>query len=113
MKNKKLVRVVTVCALVALMAAMMALPASAATNDISSAVSSVWKDVSGQAKTICNNVVFPALSWVCGIAFFISVIMAIINYKKHHTVEVGWPIALLVGLIVSLSASTWVWKLIG
>lgn len=116
MKNKKLTRLLRCAPLAALSAVLLALPAraeEAAGGDIAGAINGIWTNASGQMKTICNDVVFPALSWVCAIGFVISVIIAIVSYKKHHTVEVGWPIALLVGLIVSLTASTWVWTLIG
>ena len=114
MKNKRLTRLLNLAPLAALSALLTAHPAYAAGGgDISTAVSGIWANISGQMKTICNNVVFPALAWTCGIAFVISVIIVIINYKKHHTVEVTWPIILLVGLIFSLTASSWVWTLIG
>lgn len=113
MKTQRNHRLFVFALLLMLAASTLTLPAFAVAGDVSGTVSTIWKNASGQMKTICNNVVFPALSWVCGIAFVISVITAIFNFKKHHTVEVGWPIALLLGLIVAVSAKSWVWTLIG
>ena len=114
MKNQKTRRLFHCALLLVLTVSLLALPTYAAeTGDIAGAVSSIWTNVSGQIKNICNTVVFPALSWVCGIGFVIAVVVAIFNYNKHHSVEVGWPIFLLIGLIVSLAASSWVWDLIG
>lgn len=118
MKNQKIRRLLNCTLLLMLVMTMLAQPAFAeedtpAAGDIAGVVSGIWQNASGQMKTICNNVVFPALSWICGIGFLIALIVAIFNYKKHHNIEVGWPIALLVGLIVSLTASSWVWALVG
>lgn len=122
MKNQKIRHLSCYFLLLMLLVTMLAMPAYAADSttpttspagDIASVVSGIWKDATGQIKTICNTVVFPAFSVVCAIGFVIAVIISVVTYKKHHTVEVGWPIALLVGLLVSLSAPVWVWALAG
>lgn len=119
MKIQKIRRLFFCFLLLMLVTTMLTMPASAvdqttpASGDIAGVVSGIWKDASGQVKTICNEVVFPAFSVCCGILFVVAGIIAIVNYKKHHTIEVGWVIALLVGLLVSLTAPTWVWTLVG
>lgn len=118
MKNQKTRRLLYCALLLVLTVSLLTLPAYAAggaasAGDIAGAVNGIWQNAYGQIKSICNDVVFPALSLVCGIGFVIALVVSIYNYKKHHTVEVGWPIALLLGLIVSLTAPTWVWTLIG
>lgn len=116
MKTQNTRRLFRCALLLVLTVALLTLPAYATNADsgnIAGVVNDIWADASGQIKTICNDVVFPALSWVCGVGFVISVIVAIFNYKKHHTVEVGWPIALLLGLLICLTAPTWVWTLVG
>ena len=122
MKNQKIYRLLYCSLLLVLAVSLLTLPALAAgvdatagdtAGDIAGAVEGIWENVSGQLKSICNNVVFPALSWVCGIGFIFALVVSIVNYKKHHTVEVGWSIALLIGLIVSLTAPAWIWTLIG
>lgn len=115
MKKQHTRRLIHCALLLVLTITLLTLPAYATdptSGDIAGVVNDIWADASGQIKTICNNVVFPALSWVCGIGFVISAIVAIFNYKKHHTVEVGWSIALLLGLLICLSAPTWVWTLV-
>lgn len=113
MKNQKIYRLIHCCLLLMLLVTMLAPPAYAASGDVAGVVSDIWKDASGQIKSICNNVVFPACSILCGVGFAISLILAAVNFKKHHTIEVGWPIALLIGLLFSLTAQTWVWNLVG
>lgn len=118
MKNQKTRRLFHFCLLLMLVVTMLAMPVHAAeedssAGDIAGVITGIWADASGQAKTICNVVVFPALSLVCGVGFAIAVIISVVNFKKNHTVEVGWPIALLVGLLASLTAHTWVWALVG
>lgn len=118
MKRQKKIRLFNCFLLMVLLICFLTLPALAedggtAAGDVSGAIEGIWQNVSGQMKTICNNVVFPALAVVCGIGFVISLVICIFNYKKHHSVEVGWPIALLIGLIVALTAPSWVWVLVG
>ena len=118
MKNQHTRRLIHCALLLVLTAALVILPVyatgeGAASGDIAGVVDGIWQDAVGQMKSICNGVVFPALSVVCGIAFVISMIVSIFNYRKHHTVEVAWPIALLIGLLICLTAPTWVWTLVG
>lgn len=117
MKNQRKNRIFACLLMLVLVVCFMSVPALAAgeTNggDVAGAIDGIWSNASGQMKTICNNVVFPALSWVCGIMFVVAAVMSVINYKKHHTLDVGWPIALLIALIISVTAKSWVWTLIG
>lgn len=117
MKNQKIRRLFHCCLLLMLITTILTTPAYAeedsTAGDIAGVVSGIWNNASGQVKTICNDVVFPALSITCAIGFTIAVIVSLVNYKKHHTIEVGWAIALLIGLLASLTANTWVWALAG
>ena len=92
---------------------LLAQPARAASGDVAGAIKGIWDDASGQVKSICNDVVFPACAWICGIGFAVVVIVSIVKYNKHKTLEIGWPIALIFGLLASLTANTWVWALVG
>ena len=122
MKNQKIRHLSCYFLLLMLLVTMLAMPAYAADSttpttspagDIAGVVTDIWTNASGQIKTICNKAVFPALSVTCAIGFAIAVIVSVVNFKKHHTVEVGWAIALLIGLLASLTAPTWVWALAG
>lgn len=116
MKNKKIRNLSYCLLLLMLVVSMLSMPAYATdvgSGNIAGVVTDVWNNASGQMKTICNQVVFPAMAVVCAVGFAISLIIAVVNFKKHHTIEIGWPIALLVGLLFALTASSWVWALAG
>ena len=58
-----------------LLAGLLCVPAMAA-GDVAGAVEQTWTDASGQIKTVVDSVVFPALSMVIAIAFFVKLAMA-------------------------------------
>lgn len=116
MKKQKINRLFHRTSLLALSAALLALPTRAAessSGDVAGAVSTVWSNALGQIKSICNDVVFPACAVICAVGFVITAIVQIVNYRKNHTIELWGPIAFIIGLLFSLSASLWVWGLAG
>ena len=60
--------------------------ASSAGN-VADAVEQTWTDAAGQIKTVVDTVVFPALTMVLGIAFFVKVALCFFDYRKHGQFE--------------------------
>ena len=56
---------------VTLLAVLLTVPAFAAGGDVAGAVEQTWDDAATQIKTVVDNVVFPALSMILAIAFFV------------------------------------------
>ena len=82
-------------------------------GDVGAVVESTWKDAAGQIKTVVNNVVFPALDMVLTITFFGKSAMAYFDYKKHGQFEWTGPVILFACLILTLTAPTYIWTIIG
>ena len=82
---------------ISLMAILLTVPAFAAGGDVAGAVEQTWDDAATQIKTVVDNVVFPALSMILAIAFFV------------------WtgPAILFVCLIFVLLAPNYIWGIIG
>ena len=57
---------------ISLMAILLTVPAFAAGGDVAGAVEQTWDDAATQIKTVVDNVVFPALSMILAIAFFVN-----------------------------------------
>lgn len=109
--NKKLIRILTMGAVLALMVAMMALPAFAA-GDVSGAIENTWNAAKGQVQTIVNNVVFPVIDMVLAILFFVKVATAYMDYRKHGQFEFTAPAILFACLLFSLTAPSYIWTIL-
>jgi hypothetical protein len=90
-----------------------AFASSGGRGDVGAVVESTWKDAAGQIKTVVNNVVFPALDMVLTIAFFGKSALAYFDYKKHGQFEWTGPVILFACLILTLTAPTYIWTIIG
>ena len=90
-----------------------AFAASGGKGNVGAVVESTWKDAAGQIKTVVNNVVFPALDMVLTIAFFGKSALAYFDYKKHGQFEWTGPVILFACLILTLTAPTYIWTIIG
>ena len=88
-------------------------PALAAEADVAGAVQEAWKGASTQIKTVVDNVVFPALDMILGIAFFGKLGMAYFDYRKHGQFEWTGPAILFACLLLTLTAPLYVWKIVG
>ncbi len=98
------------------MAAALSVPAFAAsggTGNVAAVVESTWKDAAGQIKTVVNSVVFPALDMVLTIAFFGKSALAYFDFKKHGQFEWTGPVILFACLILTLTAPSYIWTIIG
>ena len=93
-----------------LLAGLLCVPAMAA---VAGAVEQTWTDASGQIKTVVDSVVFPALSMVIAIAFFVKLAMAYFDYRKHGQFEWTGPAILFVCLIFILFAPNYIWGIVG
>lgn len=85
--------------------------------DTDTNVADVVKDVSDDAleqiKEVTNTVVFPIIDVVLGICFFVKLGMMYFDWKKQKELNFV-PIVLIGGgLLFSLTAPLYVWKLIG
>jgi type IV secretory pathway VirB2 component (pilin) len=102
------------CAL--LSAVAMAVPAFASSGgggNVSSVIEQTWESANTQIKEVVNNVVFPALSLVLVVAFFVKVATAYFDYRKHGQFEWAPPAILFVCLVFSLLAPQFIWQVIG
>lgn len=95
-----------------LLCTVLPVPVFAGSN-VSSAIESTWKDAAGQIKTIVNGVVFPAISLILAVLFFVKLATAYMDYRKHGQFEFMAPALLFVGLILSLTAPSYLWTILG
>lgn len=112
MKNKKLIRILTVCALLVLMVITMSLSAFAA-GDVSGAIENTWNAAQSQIKDIVNNVVFPVIDMILTILFFVKIATAYMDYRKHGQFDFTAPAILFACLLFSLTAPTYIWSVLG
>lgn len=96
-------------------ASLLAMPAFASTGggNVSGVIEQTWQSASQQIKEVVNKVVFPALSIVLVIAFFVKVGTAYFDYRKHGQFEWAAPAILFVCLVFSLIAPQFIWQVIG
>ena len=66
-----------------------------------------------QIKTVVDNVVFPALSMILAIAFFVNLGMSYFAYRQRGQFEWTAPAILFVCLIFVLLAPNYIWGIIG
>lgn len=90
-----------------------AVPAVAADGDVAGAVEQTWGDAAGQIKTVVDNVAFPALSMIVGVAFFVKLTLTYFEYRKHGQFEWTGPAILFVCLIFVLLAPNYIWSIVG
>ena len=95
-----------------LLAALFCTPALAV-GSVADAVEQTWGDASEQIKAVVDSVVFPALSMVLAIAFFVKLALTYFEYRKHGQFEWTGPAILFVCLIVVLLAPNYIWGIIG
>ena len=110
MKRKRIFQIFLVVLSLAL---CLCVPAFAAGGDVAGAVEQTWTDASSQIKTVVDSVVFPALSMVIAIAFFVKLAMAYFDYRKHGQFEWTGPAILFVCLIFILLAPNYIWGIVG
>ncbi len=83
------------------------------TGNVSNAIEGAWKDTATQVKVIVNNVVFPAVSLILAVLFFVKLAMTYTEYKKSNQIEYMGLIILFMGLIISLTAKNYIWGILG
>ena len=109
--RKKGIRVLLLVLAVATLCVIPAFASSA--GNVSDAVEQTWTDAAGQIKTVVNTVVFPALTMVLGVAFFVKVAMTYFEYRKHGQFEWTGAAILFVCLIFVLLAPNYIWNIVG
>ena len=109
--NRK--RKILASALTAALLLTLSIPAFATSGDVAGAVEQTWTDAADQIKTVVNTVVFPALTMVLGVAFFVKVAMTYFEYRKHGQFEWTGAAILFVCLIFVLLAPNYIWNIVG
>lgn len=110
--RKKGIRILLLALVVAALCVVPAFATSSAGN-VADAVEQTWTDAAGQIKTVVNTVVFPALTMVLGVAFFVKVAMTYFEYRKHGQFEWTGAAILFVCLIFVLLAPNYIWNIVG
>ena len=113
MKHKKLIRMVLLLTALCALFCTPALAAAGGSGDVASAVQNTWTTAAGQIKTIVNNVVFPALDMILAIFFFVKLGSSYFDYRKSGQFEWAGPAILLACLILTLTAPTYIWGIVG
>ena len=108
MKCKKILLVLLA---VFLLAGLFCMPVFAA-GSVADAVEQTWGDASEQIRAVVDSVVFPALSMVLAIAFFVKLALTYFEYRKHGQFEWTGPAILFVCLIFVLLAPNYIWGII-
>lgn len=83
------------------------------TGNVAGAVEGTWRTASAQIKTVVNNVVFPAIDLVLAVLFFVKVGTAYMDYRKHGQIEWAPAAILFAGLVFSLTAPLYLWRIVG
>lgn len=84
-----------------------------ASGDVSGVIEQTWKNAESQIRQVVNNVIFPALSIILAIFLFIKLGSSYFDYKKNND-RFEWtaPSILFVCLVFTLTAPSYIWKLL-
>lgn len=109
--KKKMIRMISVAMI--MIVAMTAMSVCAfADGDVAGAIEGTWKTASGQIKTVVDNVIFPVIDLVLAVFFFAKLGLAYFDYRKSGHFEWAAPAILFACLVFTLTAPTYVWKII-
>ena len=106
-------------AIATLMAATLILMMTATTafatpgGNVSGVIEQTWSSANTQIRQVVDNVIFPALSLILVVAFFVKVAVAYFDYRKHGQFEWAAPAILFVCLVFSLLAPQFIWQVLG
>lgn len=109
MKNKLLRKALTLSIFLKL---MLFKPVHAQGN-VSGVIQETWKNAESQIKQVVNNVIFPALSVILAIFFFVKLGSSYFDYKRNND-RFEWtaPAMLFVALVFTLTAPNYIWKIL-
>ena len=108
----KRIKILTAFVVAIILTAALTIPALAS-GGVSGAIEATWQDAAGQVKTIVNSVVFPAISLILAVLFFVKLATSYMDYRKHGQFEFTGPAILFVGLILALTAPLYLWTILG
>ncbi len=114
MKNR-FARIVPMFLICMLMVVTMAVPAFATgsgVGNVSGAIEGTWNAAQGQIQDIVNNVVFPVISLVLAVLFFVKIATSYMDYRKHGQFEFTAPAILFACLLFSLLAPQYIWTIL-
>lgn len=107
--TKKIIAAIIICLVMTMMFSITV----GATGNVAGAVEDTWDEASDQIKTVVNNVVFPCIDMILAVCFFVKLGMAYFDYKKHGQFEWAPPAILFACLVLTLTAPTYVWSILG
>lgn len=82
-------------------------------GNVSGVIEETWKNAESQIRQVVDNVIFPALSVLLAIFFFVKLGSAYFDYKKNND-RFEWtaPAILFVALVFTLTAPSYIWKVL-
>ena len=99
--------------IVLLLVLLFTIPAMATSGNVAGAVQQTWKDAATQIKTVVDSVVFPALTMILAIAFFVKLVLSYFEFRKHGQFEWTGAAILFVCLVFVLLAPNYIWNIVG
>lgn len=109
----KIKRILPILAVIVVLAVVAVPVFAAGTGDVAGAVESTWTTARGQIKDIVNNVVFPVLTLVLAVFFFVKLGGAYFDYRKSGQFEWTAPAILFGCLIFVITAPAYLWGILG
>lgn len=117
MKKNRFMKIATAVLVIMLFCMVSSLTVSATTSaaptDVADVVENVASDALIQVKKIVNNVVFPVIDVILGVAMFVNAGLLYFNYKKGRELNFAPLIMLFAGLLITLTAPLYVWTIVG
>ena len=93
-------------------AAIVILPASAE-GSISGAFTDTWAEAKEEIRGIVDGVVFPVLDTILVVVLFVNIAMQYFKYQQTGHIDFLTPGLILICLIFTLSAPSFIWNIIG
>jgi hypothetical protein len=82
-------------------------------NVVSNAVQNAWNAIFGEVRSIVDLVIFPAISVILSIMFFVSLTTQYFEYRKTGHFDFAKPGILLFGLVIAITAPLYIWAIVG
>lgn len=77
------------------------------------AIEGTWTTAFQQIKTVVKKVVFPAIDLILAVFFFAKLGTVYFGYRKHGQFECAAPAILFACLVFTLTASLYIWGVLG